>query len=409
MSALAGSLLFSVGMLTTSGRRTSERWANQRGIALPMAMVLLAVLTMLSLAFAVLATTEPVVATNHARTAVARTLADSAIERVAWALSNPTVNPGGIPAAQIPAAAPYDGQTFFALGSQGGFTAQVTAGALATERLVTAIGWAPDNASPGRAHRKIRVTLQQGPIRPLDPPCALCVNGNIQVGGSSIIDARAHGCGTAPPPAAGAMYTGPTLADGGLNPLGGNGRIYGYGDNTANQTTDIAGGAPSASAFTYTPTELAKMKEVAKRNGTYYQGARTTLPAGGGIIYIDTVDGSDFTSSTSDSNAGSLTINSTGTYSGIIIVAGSIRIMGSVTINGLVYALNDTTVTGSSIIEGGLVSENRKDTSSTNIDADNTGNSTVIFNCQNIRDGGGSVSQAWIVKDGTYFEIDDNM
>ena len=37
--------------------------------------------------------------------------------------------------------------------------------------------------------------LQQGPVRFLDPPCALCVNGNIQVGGSALIDARNNGCG----------------------------------------------------------------------------------------------------------------------------------------------------------------------------------------------------------------------
>jgi hypothetical protein len=383
------------------------RLRGERGVALPMAMITLAMLITLSLAFAVLATTEPTIAANHSHVATARALADSGIERVAWALGHPTANPGGIPTTQIPAAAPYDGSNFFTLGSQGGFTVQVTAGALSTERTVTAIGWSPNNTSAGKAHRKIQVTLQQGPIRPLDPPCALCVNGNIQVGGSSVVDARGNGCGTAPPPVSGAMYTGtpPPL---GPSPTGGNGKIYGYGDDSENGLTDVLGGVPSAAPFTYTAAELLQLKALAKRNGTYYQGAQTSLPAGGGVVFIDTLDGSTFSSTTADSNAGSLTLTGTATYNGIIIVAGTVTIAGNITLNGLMYALNDTTVTGSSIINGALISENRKDTSSTNIDAENTGNSTIVFNCQAIRDGGGTLSTAWTIKEGTYLEVAGN-
>src|SRR5206468_3543192 len=115
-------------------------------------------LTTLMLAFAVLGTSEPIIASNHSRATTSRALADSGIERAAWALGNPAVA-GGIPAVQIVALAPYDGSNFFSLGSQGGFTVQVLAGALPTERQVTAIGWSPNNTSAARAHRKVQVTL----------------------------------------------------------------------------------------------------------------------------------------------------------------------------------------------------------------------------------------------------------
>jgi hypothetical protein len=403
---LASRLLDSAGMTPQSVRLTGlGSLRNERGVALPMAMITLVVLTTLMLAFAVLGTSEPIIASNHSRTATARALADSGIERAAWALGNPTL-PGGIPAAEIIALAPYDGTNFFALASQGGFTVQVTAGAIATERNVTSIGWSPNNTSPARAHRKVQVTLQQGPVRFLDPPCALCVNGNIQVGGSGIVDARGNGCGSAPPPTNGAMYTGapPPV---GPEPLGGNGKVYGYGDNSANGTTDILGGAPSSSVFTYTQSELDTLKAYAIKMGTYLRGAQNTLPADGGVIWIDTVDGTPFTSSTPDSNAGSLHLTSTGHFKGIIIVAGSVIIDGTLTIDGLVYALNDSTIAGNSKINGALVSENRRDTQSTNVDAQDTGNSTINFDCQKIRDGGGSVSTAWTIKTGTYFEKQD--
>src|SRR5687768_4837641 len=81
---------------------------DERGVALPMAMITLAVLTTLMLAFAVLGTSEPIIASNHSRTATARALADSGIERAAWALGNPAAA-GGIPAAEIIALAPYNG------------------------------------------------------------------------------------------------------------------------------------------------------------------------------------------------------------------------------------------------------------------------------------------------------------
>ena len=69
---------------------------DERGVALPMALMSLALLTTLMLALASLSRTEPVIAANHLRGSQARTLAESGIEYALWALSNPD-HPGGVP------------------------------------------------------------------------------------------------------------------------------------------------------------------------------------------------------------------------------------------------------------------------------------------------------------------------
>jgi hypothetical protein len=395
-------------------RRAIETSRSEQGVALPLAMIMLVTLTALMVAFSVLASSEPTIATNHQRSAQARALADSGIQRAAWALSNPT-NADGIPtmAVNTTAGAPYNGNSPVSLGTLGAFTVQVRYDALnlPTERTVTAVGWLPTkdgaNLNP---HRKIQVVLQQGIVRYLDPPCALCVAGNIQVSGSSTIDSRQNGCGGGTPPAAGAMYTGqpPPV---GPDPVAGGGKVYGYGDNVQNGPTDIVGGAPTATVFKYTADELAKWKSIAQQNGTYYQGAVTSIPASG-VIFIDTTTGADYTSSTPDSQAGRLDLSGDGTFNGIVIVAGSINLSGSKTFNGLVYALNDSSILGRVTINGALVSENRQDTSSTNIDSLDGGTTTINYNCDYVRNGGApgseQLSNKWVVKNSTYFEVAGN-
>ncbi len=127
--------------------------------------------------------------------------------------------------------------------------------------------------------------------------------------------------------------------------------------------------ATNPATFTYTAAELAQLKAIAKAQGTYYQGARTSLPATG-IVFIDTVDGSDFDQNTPSSMAGSLTLAGNNTFNGIVVVAGTVAITGNTTINGLIYALNGLTATAGNVtINGAVASENRRDVSSTNLDS----------------------------------------
>ena len=130
----------------------------------------------------------------------------------------------------------------------------------------------------------------------------------------------------------------------------------------------------------------------------------SSLPLGPGpfVVFIDTVDGTDFTNSTPTSNDGSLTLSSNDTFNGTVIVAGTANISGTPTINGLVYALNDLSISGHVTVTGGMVSENRRDSSSTNIDTDYSGNIQMNYNCTNIRNI--PFSSAWVMKTGGYLE-----
>lgn len=379
--------------------RLRDRWRDERGVALPLALMLLLSMSALALAFGSLASTEPTVASNHSRTAQARALAESGIERAAWALFNAAAT-GGIPDGQVPALAPYDGSSFFAAGVLGGFTVQVAAGTTATERTVVGVGWAPDNTSAAKAHRKIQAMLQfsTAGVRVFDPPCALCVAGHVQVGGNARVESRAGGCGAGVPP-------GSAVRSSGTVSVQGSGDVFGHGNEVHNEDgVDWLEGVPPAS-FTYTAAELAQLKAVARGRGTYYQGARTWLPATG-IVFIDTVDGSDFDQDTPDSIAGSLTLAGTSTFSGIVIVAGSVQITGGTTINGLLYALNDLTAAGDVTINGAVATENRKDVSSTSVDTTTTGSVVINYDCDKVRNAGGTTPPVWTIKPGTYREIE---
>lgn len=113
-------------------------------------------------------------------------------------------------------------------------------------------------------------------------------------------------------------------------------------------------------------------------------------------VSIDTLDGSDFTASTSDLNAGSVTVASNGAFSGIVIVAGSVFITGTNTLNGPIDALNDLTATAGNV------------TSSTNIDSALTGSVVINYDCEKVRNFGGTTIPVWTIKPGTYREISDS-
>src|SRR5258708_2377471 len=150
---------------------------DQQGIALPMALLTLLILSTLVIAFAMLATSEPLIATNQKMVAQARALAESGLERAIWALNNPT-DPNGL-ASPLPATvpAPYDGSTGIPIsinGPQVGVVfVTVTAGTNANERNVVAVGWVPTNGSAATAHQKIQATVSQFLFKGAPPPAAL--------------------------------------------------------------------------------------------------------------------------------------------------------------------------------------------------------------------------------------------
>jgi Tfp pilus assembly protein PilX len=389
-----------------------RRHGSEAGIALPMTLILMALITSLTVAFLAFTSAEPVIASNQMANAQARAIAESGVERALWALSGGETIPSPVGALAdplpAPVPAPYDGSQWVAVGV-GEFKVTVTNGAAANERNITAVGYVPNHTNP-IAIKKIQTTVTH--IKIPTPPCAVCAGGeapplattNIQIGGSASISAST---------AQGAQYCA------GVTPAA---AAYSAGTIGSNGTPNIAGpsGGPGimtnqpASNFTnflFSDADFNTLKALAKANGTYYQDSQTwTSPPPNGIIVVDTPSGNPLSNSSPDSDK-SVVVDIHGSWSqgwsGWLVVAGSIWISGNANLNGLVYAQNDVTLhgNGNGAVTGAVISTNRVDTQSTNIDTDDTGNAPVTYNCPAVRSGGGAVPINWFLKPGTFREV----
>ena len=398
-------------VITNRVCRVPRPLVNERGVAMPLAMVMLVVLTALMVSFAMLGKSEPSIAANQLQTAQSLRLADSGLQLAIWALNNST-DPGGkgINLASMAygghATGNYDGAHFVSLGGTGGFTVLVewqNPSNATYERTVTTVGWNPSNGNTLNSHRKIQAVVQLGVVPPLDPPCVVCVNGEIQVNGSAATFTTASGgCGSANPPPY-AVQTALPADNHATLTYNANPTFTGFGTSGAAATNQTS----NTTQFQYNSDALAKFKAYAQAHGTYYNGAVTSLPTGTGpyVVYIDTVDGTDFTNSTPTSNDGSLTLSGNTTFNGTVIVAGTANLSGTITMNGLLYSLNDLSISGHVTMNGAVISENRRDTSSTSIDTDFSGNVTMNYNCTNIRNSTiNLLGNSWVVKTGGYQE-----
>lgn len=409
---------------------------NQRGIALPMALMALVIMGALVIAFSVLSSSEPTIASNQLRVAQARALAESGMERALWALTTGKTAPGttGSLAYPLPGTvpSPYDGSTLTSVttggNTIGGFRVTVTQGATQNERNVVAVGWVPTDASGDvrtKAHQRITAVLMDLNFNPLNMPCALCVRGDIQVGGTSTINAAIDtSCGNR----FGTWSTrvldgsGNVVSPGDTTINSGAAHIIGAdGNSTPNQASDMAVQQNQATfdANKLTDADLNALKALAKARGTYFQGAVTfeasnKLPDG--LIFVDTVSGNNITPSTPTSDYASVDVhgnagmNSGNRFNGWLIVNGGLSISGNIEMHGLIYSQNDIsyTGTGTGLISGQMISANVKDTVATVIDTNTNGNSTINYNCNDVKTGGGSLPPQFFVKPGTYKEVSDS-
>lgn len=391
---------------------------DERGIALPMALIVMVLLTTLMAAFAILATSEPQIAGNQAASAQARALAESGIERAIWALSaGMRVAPpagalvtdpatGNIP---NPAPAPYDGSTFVAVGSLGGYKVTVAPGAGPNEKVISAVGFVPNTTSPA-AVKKATVVVAR--LRWLDPQCGLCAGGEgapgttttVQVGGSATVNAttsaQSHGV------ASGAFCSGVTpqtaVGSTGIVSLNGSPNLY-------SPTSDISRGGMDFTGHILSDADMGWLKSVAKANGTYYQGGQTfTSPPRNGIIFVDTPSGNPLTPASPASDLITVDVhgNWDSSWQGWLVVAGSVQLSGNISMTGLIYAQNDVALhgTGNGQIRGAVISTNRVDTISSTVDSDDIGNAPLLYDCPAVRSGGGVLNNWW-VKPGTYQEV----
>ena len=85
----------------------SKRVHRQRGAVLPLAMLILLVLSAVLLGLASLTGQEPLAARNHMLVAQSQGMAEAGLDRALWALSAPDAADGVAWAAPVPA--PYDG------------------------------------------------------------------------------------------------------------------------------------------------------------------------------------------------------------------------------------------------------------------------------------------------------------
>ena len=371
---------------------------SEAGIALPMTLILMALLTVLTVAFLAFTSTEPVIGANHMANAQARAIAESGVERTLWALTkgetDPAANGALTDPLPAPVPAPYDGSQLVNLGV-GEFKVTVTNGPAVNERTIEAVGYVPNVANP-IAIKKLEAVVTK--VKTLDPSCAVCAGGEapngaataIRVGGSASISAADTGsnyCNGVTPSAA--TYSAGTVA------TNGNPAITGPSGGSAMMT-----GVPQSNFtdFLFSDADMVMLKALAKANGTYYQGNQTwTSPPPNGLIFVDTPSGNPLSSNSPSSDL--ITVDIHGNWSqgwnGWLVVAGTVAISGNTTLNGLIYAQNDVDLhgAGGGSITGAVISTDRIDSQSTNVDTEDVGNAPISYNCRRIRDGGGFIPQ----------------
>jgi hypothetical protein len=383
--------------------------SDQRGIALPMALIGLVLLASLSVAFTVLSQSEPLIAANHARGAQARAMAESGIERAVWALSS-----GGVPvpAAGAAAAAPYDGSTYVGVNGKGGFTVRIT-GVSDTQVMVEAVGWHPDPTAPTKARRRVQSRLERFRDVAGEAPCTLCVNGDVTVTGASTIDGRpsyASSCGNK----MGSWSTGATSIERSRAKVYGGER--GGGSGAANvRNVDFQEHQAGFADFDLTPAELAALRAVARGRGAYYTGtvtfnASNPLPPGG-IVFVDTTTGAPVAPGMPDAQLAKVTLTggarpANAPFRGWLVVNGNLSLAGGFGgIDGVVYVANRVTTTGfgTDTITGLVIAAERRGDADAGFSA---GNTNIVYDCDNAR-GAGQMPRAWFLQAGSYQELPD--
>jgi hypothetical protein len=433
---------------------------DERGIALPVAMMALVLLAGITVAFVAMAGMEPFIAANHQASHEALNLAESAVERTIWALNVPGELGAWTPvAADEPAPlAPYNGSQLIGAG-QGFYSMNVTAGAAGarTARNVTAMGYvlrdgapAPANPAalmPGGANEPDRTgmkSLQATLIYmgPYEPPAGLTSGGSVEAGGNTTVDGANSAPGT---PNTCANKTGAAVRIKTTYGPGPDGVLGTADDEAVPNMLTVSGsasvtGSPENSKYVdektfnekylLSPDQLAVLKEYAKSHGTYFQPKVKTvgkLSACGatkkpdapcvvtnGLTFIDTVDG---LAPTADNMVRDVGFAAPSQYKGWVVVMGSMKIEGNVTYDGLIYAMNDIVYrgTGTGGLYGAVVSANLVDQKSTVIDTSvssgddddgNTliGNSRIYLDCDKVKNPGFKLPTGYFVKSGSWRE-----
>jgi len=383
--------------------------SDQRGAALPLAMVTLALLASLLLSLSMMSATEPLIASNQFHSAQAHALAEAGVERALWAVQRPKA-PDGLPyplPATVPA--PYDGSRLIALSANGttpgGFRLTVLPGAAPNERRLLSVGWVPtDDAGDMRpkAHRRITATLWRPRVPAESAPCALCVLGDLALDDAVTVDARTdQRCGGK----LGAWSSGAVSVAPSAQVLGPD------GNDVPNETGDYRQRQPAeaALAWNFGDADLLALRRLARARGTYYQGMvvfDSSHPAPDGLVFVDTKTGAAVTGATPADELARVELRG-GAFKGWLVVAGTLEVSGDARLRGLAYAQDGFVYRGTAPgrIEGQVVAAGLRGGGTT---LSRTGaGSALTFDCSAATDGDGTVPAGWRVKAGSYREPPD--
>jgi hypothetical protein len=445
-----------------SGAMTNARrfLNDERGAALPIAMLALIILSALIIGFSVMASTEPTIANNQLKVAQARAVAEAGIEQAVWALNNPTEDKGMCPGTidggnclpPVPALwtppERYGGNqpVSVATGGAGGGVFKITVAAATTPTLppecpplliselcIVSRGFAPNDTATNKAVQKIAVKVFNPKFLFKDPPAALSVRGELDAGGTSLINSRSDKtCGAKD----GTFTTGNTAISGTADIYGADGddkaqpKPAGTPYDPSNPTGvyDALQAVPTSTfdQYIWTNADIDALRAYAIANNgrpgvTYLQGSVTfdssnQIPEG--LVFVDTVSGNDITQEgvtpptpppdfanvAIHGNAGS---GDDGVFSGLLFVNGTLSIDGSFAMHGFAYAQNDISYhgIGTGGVWGAMMSRNIRDLSSTSIDSDLLGQSLINYNCGYIKTGGDKLPKSWSLEAGTYKEL----
>jgi hypothetical protein len=375
---------------------------DERGMALPLALITLVLLTSLTVAFVSLSATEPLIVANLRGGDQALAVAEAAVERARWALGNAAAPASGLTSPlPNPVPSPYANQ-LVAFGG-GAYQVAVTAGPGTKERTIVAIGSIlKEGASlPGgppipqadlAGQRVVQVVVSAsgtGLFDGITPPGALTVGGSVQMSGNSTVTATTSTCGNK----SGVTITDISMASGQTNSI------------TTSGNASITG-TPATSTITNTQfqqnglsfADFASLKALAQQYGTYIQPTSSShsLTLTNGLTFVDTINGqalSDpFNPGQDASKLATVSVAGNNSGSGWLIVMGSIHLSGNTSYTGLIYALNDLQASGNTHVTGAIVSQNAVDTIATVIDTSGSGNSSITYSCSAISNGGGSLT-----------------
>lgn len=379
----------------------------QAGAVLPLAMLILLVLSAVLLGLASLTGQEPLAARNHTLVAQAQGLAEAGLDRALWALSTPDAAGGVAWAAAAPE--PYDGSTLIDVAIDGlslGAIRLTIAGAGDRQRQIVATGFAPGAPGQlGQARQDVSATAIR--LRLPSLPAGLTVRGDLQVGPGVTIDATEDGsCGSA----SGTWSSGATA-------IGAGSLVRGHGTDpqVPNGNTDVSQlQAPEVfDALTFDASEISAFKALARARGSYYQGSITfdaTRRMPNGLIFVDTASGQPISPATPATDLASVSVRDgaamdpSGRIRGWIVVNGSLSLEGDLTLEGLAFAADRFSQSGSARIHGGAIAGHVRSTAPSVVDARPSSGPALTWSCVAGKTGGGSIPQRWMVKPGSYRE-----